>query len=428
MSTRNTAGAAGGPDLAFTPYDEQRAVLESDARFRVVAAGRRSGKTLMAGYETVRRALNGDPGWRGYWVGAEHKHADTAFRLIDNALPDELVVRRKMSPPRLIELPGDRVIEFHTAGGGALVSIGLDWVVCDEAGKDFPERSWTQELRPALSDRQGGAMFISTPDGRGWFHARYERGQSTDHDEWASWSWPTYRNPHVPDDEVDSARAGVPERIFRQEYLAEFVDESGGVFEALDERLFTAAYELDEHAGDGPYAHGWDFARHQDYFVGVVLDATGDVVHYHRSRGDAWPQIQGTIEKAATEYEGVVALDASRDNKIVADLAESIGGARVEPVKFSPKRKRELIEDLIATVEAGELSAPEIPQLRHELGVFEYDVTPSGNVRYDAPEGFHDDSVDALALARSQLDRLGALRARQEQRDDADNSSGVSYL
>ena len=426
MSTRSGPAGSAGPELAFDPYAEQADVLRSDARFKVVAAGRRSGKTLMAAYETVRRAIDADPGWRGYWVGAEHKHSDTAFRLIDSALPDALVERRKMSPPRLIELPGDRTLEFHTAGGGALVSIGLDWVVCDEAGKDFPERSWTQELRPALSDRQGDAMFISTPDGRGWFHARYERGQSEDHDEWASWSWPTYRNPHVPDEEVDSARAGVPERIFRQEYLAEFVDESGGVFDDLDRRLFTADYALDDYAGDGPYAHGWDFARHQDYFVGVVLDAAGDVVHYHRSQGDSWPTIQRTIETAAREYEGVVALDASRDNKIVADLAESIGHNRIEPVKFSPKRKRELVEDLIAAVEAGELSAPEIPQLRHELSIFEYDVTPSGTVRYNAPEGFHDDSVDALALARSQLDRLGTLRARQDANES--DSTGVSYL
>jgi len=137
------------------------------------------------------------------------------------------------------------------------------------------------------------------------------------------------------------------------------------------------------------------------FAVGVVLDADGDIVHYHRSQGDAWPQIQRTIERVAGEYSGPVALDASRDNKVVADLTDSLGRGRVEPVTFSPKRKRELIEDLIATVEAGELTAPDIPQLRHELEVFEYDVTPSGTVRYDAPGGFHDDSVDALALASS---------------------------
>ena len=133
--------------------------------------------------------------------------------------------------------------------------------------------------------------------------------------------------------------------------------------------------------------------------------------------------VQNRIESAAAEYDGIVAIDASRDNKIVADLADA--GLAIEPVKFSPKRKRELIEDLIARVEAGELTAPEIPQLHHEMGVFEYEVKPSGTVRYDAPEGFHDDTVDALALASSQLDRLGAVRQRQGGDDD---SGGISYL
>ena len=416
MSTRNATR------LKFEPYPEQHDVLESDARFRVVAAGRRSGKTLMAGFETVRRALASDGDWHGYWVGAEHRHADTGFQLIDNAVPDALTSERKMSPPRTIKFANGARVEFHTAGGGALVSIGLDWVVCDEAGKSFPERSWTQELRPALSDRNGEGMFISTPDGRGWFHDRYQRGQTGDYEDWASWSWATYANPHVDDSEVDDAKDGVPDRIFKQEYLAEFLDESGGVFEDLDERLFT----LDSEPADPtpPFAHGWDLARHEDYLVGIVLDADGRLVHFERSQGDAWPQIQTKIEQAAAEYDGIVAIDASRDNKLIADLSEA--GLPIEPVKFSPKRKRELVENLITRVENGELGAPEVEQLRHEMEVFEYDVTRGGSIRYDAPEGFHDDTVDALAMAADQLDRVAVMARRDNDGDDDDN--GVSYL
>ena len=412
-------------NLNFSPYDEQQQVLKSDARFRVVAAGRRSGKTLMAAFETARRALNAEGSWRGYWVGAEYHHCQTAFDILDSVLSDSVVDRKKHSPPREIELFNGATIEFHTASGGALVSMGLDWVVCDEAAKDFPERSWTQELRPALSDRAGEAMFISTPDGRGWFYDRFEHGRDESKPEWDSWCWSTYQNPHVPDGEIDSARGTMPDRVFRQEYEAEFVDESGGVFSKLDDRLFTESFTLEDIDGTEPFAHGWDLARHEDYLAGVVLDAEGRVVHFHRSQSDSWPAIQRTIEDAAAEYPGLVAVDASRDNKVVADLAESIGHNRVEPVKFSPKRKRELIEDLTASVEAGELTAPEIPQLRHELSIFEYDVTPSGSVRYDAPEGFHDDTVDALAMASSLRPQLGAVRQRQGGDDD---SGGISYL
>lgn len=412
-------------NLEFSPYEQQREVLDSDRRFRVACAGRRSGKTLLAVFETVSRAVEASSGWRGYWVGAEYSHAQTAFGVVDKVVPDRLTASRKRSPPFKIEFYNGAVLEFHSAGGGALVSIGLDWVVCDEAGKSFAKESWTQELRPALSDRGGEAMFISTPDGRGWFRKRWNYGQDAGRDDWESWRWTTWDNPYVPDEEIEKARETMPDRVFRQEYEAEFLDESGGVFEDLDERLFTIDARESANIGVPPFAHGWDLARHEDYFVGTVLDSQGQLVEFHRSQGDAWPQIQSRIERAAREYPGIVAVDASRDNKVVADLSDSIGEGRVEPVKFSPKRKKELIEGLVATIEAGELSAPEVAQLKHELSIFEYDVTPSGNVRYQAPEGFHDDCVDSLAMAADQLDDLRGLRKRNQRRE---GSSGTALI
>jgi hypothetical protein len=154
--------------------------------------------------------------------------------------------------------------------------------------------------------------------------------------------------------------------------------------------------------GEPPYATGVDFARHQDFRVILTLDAGGNIVYYDRDQHETWPQIHREVLTVADEYPGVVAVDASRDNKIVADLEGD--GVNVEPIKFSAKRKRELIENLIAAVEAGEVTSPEIETLRTEMSVFEFDVTRGGNVRYDAPEGFHDDTIDALAMAVDVMD------------------------
>jgi hypothetical protein len=298
-----------------------------------------------------------------------------------------------MSPPREVELTTGATIEFHTSSGGALVSIGLDWVVADEAGKDFPERSWTQELRPALSDRQGEAMFISTPDGRGWFHDMFQRGSSPDYPDVASWRWPTYANPHVPDDEVDDARDGIPERIFRQEYLAEFVDDSGGVF-AVDQN--SASYDMDDVGG--PYRAAVDLARSEDYLAIVVLGDGGRVAHLTRERDLSWPQIQRMVERVAGEFGGCpVAIDATRDNKVVSDLETA--GVDIRPVTFSAQRKQALVENLAAGIEAGEVTIPTGTILETELSIFEYTTTRAGNIRYGAPEGHHDDTVDALAMA-----------------------------
>jgi len=121
-----------------------------------------------------------------------------------------------------------------------------------------------------------------------------------------------------------------------------------------------------------------------------------------------------------------VTIDASRDNKLVADLEAA--GVRIEPFTFGGGKKQDLIENLIATVEAGELAAPEIPSLRSEMEVFEFDVTRAGNVRYDAPEGFHDDTIDSLALAvRGMADASGAATATAsvESEETESHDSGI---
>ena len=378
--------------VSLDPYDEQRAVLRSDARFRVVAAGRRTGKTTLAGAETACRMASGGADWMGYWIAPTHDIADTGFRLMTDALPDEVIASTKRSPPREIELVNGPRLGFRTVSGGANVSVGLDWVVIDEAAKNVPERTWTQELRPTLSDRDGSALFISTPDGQGWFHDWWHRGQSDDHPDVASWRWSTYANPHVPDSEVDAARTELPERIFEQEYLATFRDDTGGVFDPDPDE-----YDPDDVEGEAPYRTGVDLARSEDYLAIVTLDGAGRVVTIVRERNLSWPQIQTRVERVADRYPGPVAVDATRDNKVVADLETA--GLDVRPVTFTAQRKQALIENLAAALEAGEVTVPAETMLATELEVFEYETTRAGNVRYGAPEGHHDDLVDALAMA-----------------------------
>jgi len=400
-------------ELDFEPYDEQRDVLESDARFRVVAAGRRSGKTMLAGFETVRRALQSGGNWHGWWVTPGHSISETGFTLIDNALPDAVVAKRKSSPPFRHEFENGARLDYRTTDGDANVSVGLDWVVMDEAAKGIPERAWTQEIRPTLSDTDGDAMFISTPDGKGLFHDMWQRGQSDDHDDVASWRWATYANPHVPDEEVDAARTDIPDRIFRQEYLAEFLDDTGGVF---DVERASAEYQLPDGVqpapeANPPYRVAADLARSEDYLAIVGLGADGTVSHLTRERDMTWPQIQRRIESVAEAHGNpTVAIDATRDNKLVSDLEAD--GMDLEPVTFSAQRKQSLVENLAAGIEADEVTVPEHSMLATELGVFEFDTTRAGNVRYGAPEGHHDDTVDALAMAYDLTTGSGVATAR----------------
>jgi len=104
---------------------------------------------------------------------------------------------------------------------------GLDFVVLDECAYMKAE-AWTEALRPALSDRQGGALFISTPRGLNWFHALWLRGQDPTQSEWCSWRFKTSDNPFISPEEIEAARGDLLSRIFMQEYEANFLEDNPG--------------------------------------------------------------------------------------------------------------------------------------------------------------------------------------------------------
>ena len=382
----------------WEPHPGQRAVMDLDVRFRIVAAGRRWGKSVMAAHEALARALeeNGATVW---WVSPSYDQSnDFGFSKIKPLVSPDVLADEKRTKPRALEFHNGSRISFRSAEReDSLRGPGLDFLVIDEAGS-VPGRAWREELRPALSDTRGDMLAIGTPRGRNWFFDWYKRGQSTDRTDTASVRAPTSQNPHVAAEEIDDLREQMPERAFRQEHLAEFVDDSGGVFDGVREAV--AEYELPIPPADatGPFAIGVDFARLDDYTVVVVLDSEGRLVAFDRVRRVSWNQIQTRITDLAEEYTpSHVAVDATRDNKIVGDLEAA--GLAVEPVNFSAK-KTELIDNLALSLEGGELTlSPDAPELINELEVFEYDMTDGGRVRYSAPSGFHDDCVDALALA-----------------------------
>lgn len=375
----------------WEPHDKQRSFIDSDARFRVLNWGRRTGKNETAVIDCIKYALE-NPDATVWWVAPSYQQADDyGFERMVAKLPDALVRGEPtLSNPKEIELINGTIISFKSADKPEnLKGAGVDYVVIDEAAS-IPDRIWYEYLRPTLSDTLGEAVVISTPKGKDWFHELYHRADD-DPEVWASHAT-SYANPYVEDDEIDNVQ--VPERIFKQEYLAEFVDDAGVVFTDIP----VESYDYAEREGVEPYRIGVDYARHHDWTVIIALDADGYVVEMRRTQDVKWTAIQSEIERVYEQYPGPVAVDATRDNKITEDLEAS--GIPVDPVKFTTQRKRDMVEDLAAMLESNEIIIPESAgTLRRELEAYEYEVTARGNIKYQAPSHEHDDTVDSLAMA-----------------------------
>lgn len=375
-------------------HEGQQQVWDKRVRFRVLACGRRWGKTRLGSLMCIATALHGGRAW---WVAPSYPVASVGWRGV-KALAVQIPGAEIRHVDRLITLPGGGTVQVRSADNpDSLRGEGLDFVALDECAF-IKEAAWNEALRPALSDRQGKALFISTPKGRNWFWRLWSLGMSDDDPDWQAWRFPTGNNPYIPQSEVDAAQANLPERIFQQEYMAEFIDDAGGVFRRV---MAAATSEPREEAEqDHEYVFGIDWGKHQDFTVISVLDATDRrQVHLDRyNRIDYQTQIgrlQGLYKRFHPKT--IVAERNSMGEPLIEQLTRM--GMRVTPFTTTNASKQEAIDALALAFERDDLTILPDPTQIAELQAFEATRLPSGMLRYEAPEGMHDDTVIALALS-----------------------------
>jgi hypothetical protein len=205
----------------------QGQVFSSTARFRVLVAGRRFGKSYLSCIELLRGAIN-KPGETYFYCAPTYRMAkDIAWKLLKQLVPKQWLKSKNESDLKL-ELVNGSMIELKgTENAMALRGRSLSGVVLDEAAFMDPG-VWFEVLRPALADKQGWALFISTPEGTAsWFYDLWNYAEEEGGADWQRWSYTTIQGGNVPPEEVEAARSQLDPRTFRQEFEASFENLSG---------------------------------------------------------------------------------------------------------------------------------------------------------------------------------------------------------
>ena len=205
----------------------QGQVFNSKKRFRVLVAGRRFGKSYLSCIELLKAAIE-RPGETYFYCAPTYRMAkDIAWKVLKRLVP-QVWIKSKNESDLKIELINDSVIELKgTENAMALRGRSLAGVVLDEAAFMDPE-VWFEVIRPALADKQGWALFISTPDGTAsWFYDLWCYCQEDPTNDWKRWCFTTIEGGNVPKHEIEAARAGLDKRTFRQEFEASFENLSG---------------------------------------------------------------------------------------------------------------------------------------------------------------------------------------------------------
>ena len=361
-----------------TPHLNQKKILDAEKRFIVIMCGRRFGKSELSQILIIKEALNGG---QVAYITPTYGLAQVFFERLTKVLPFKSNISKLK-----IYCPNEGSIEFFT--GERLDNLRgrkFHLVIVDEAAfiPDL-EDGWNNSIRPTLTDYEGKAVFLSTPRGKNFFYSLFMKQGEND---WLSFKFSTYDNPHINPREIDEARIQLPEVVFEQEYMANPSENSANPFgNAFIKRCVKPI------SAQPIVCYGIDLAKSVDYTVIIGLDKNGNVAYFDRFQMD-WHNTKETIKRLPPAP--IVVDSTGVGDPILEDLLRE--GVNIEGLKFTSQSKQQLMEGLASAIQQGRIGFPE-GVIVDELDVFEYQFTSHG-VRYSAPSGFHDDTVMALALA-----------------------------
>ena len=390
---RNRARSKPAPALTLQPG--QLEILRHPARFKLAACGRRWGKTEVGKAAILTHAIH--HGHRCWWLAPTKAIANQVWRDLKDAVKDIADVEIS-NTERRIDLPNGGSIALRSAWRpDNLRGEGLDFVVLDEAAFIKP-RAWDEVIRPMLTTTRGGALFLSTPNGRNWFWKHFARGLDPAESEWKSFHFKTADNRLIAAAELESIRRSTPPHIWDAEYEAKFVAADCAVFRDVEEN--SAPQPYDQPQSGHAYIAGIDWGRSRDYTAITVLDATnGKMVALDRFNNASWEMQRQRLSAVVQRWKPQVVW--AEANSIGEPNIEALNraGLPIRPFYTTAKSKAPLIESLALALEREEITLLDDPVLINEFIDYRLERLQNGGYRYGAPPGQHDDTVIATALA-----------------------------
>ena len=216
-------------DLNFSLLPWQQEVFKDTARFKVVAAGRRCGKSRMAAITLLIEGLRCPQGSAVLYVSPTMGQSRQIIWDLLLDLGREVIQNSHVNNLDITLINGARIYVRGADRPDTLRGVSLTYAVLDEVADIKPE-AWEQVIRASLSDKKGRALFIGTPKGRNWFYDTFKLGENESDPDWKSWHFTTQDNPLIDPTEIESAKKTLSTFAFKQEYMASFSNAGSDVF------------------------------------------------------------------------------------------------------------------------------------------------------------------------------------------------------
>ena len=387
----------------FTPTKKQQEIIkactDNTTKYIIGCFGRQSGKSFTGQNLILKWALE-DNGSTSMWVSPVYSQAKKVFSELVNTIAETGLTKSVNKSELFIEFINGSVIYFRSGEReDTLRGYTLDYLVVDEAAY-IKDVVWSTVLRPTVLVKGKKVLFISTPKGRNWFYNIAIRGYGDENQQYKTFHATSFDTPFITKEELEEAKLSLPDSIYRQEIMAEFIEDGGEVFSSLSSACILTSYPP-QVAGEKYYG-GIDFGRQNDYTVLTILNSKGEVVDFYRERQKSWDIIVSEVVSKLKRWKPVAIAEV---NSIGDVLYENIRKQypAIQPFITNNDSKQNVIEDLIMGLNENKLILPTNElntDLYKELSVFTYEYSPkTRRVKYGAPSGFHDDTIISLALA-----------------------------
>ena len=378
----------------FTPYPKQREFiddfLDTEDLFGVVVAPRGSGKTLL-GINMLLFWLLDNPNAKAGWISPVYSQAKNVFDTITQSAKEIIEASNRMETT-ITFINGSSIKFLSGDSPDSIRGFRFKYLVIDEVAF-IKERTIDQVILPTLNPSGKKCLMISTPKGKNHFYNWFLK------EETVSMKFPLTECPYVKDELIQAAKQSLPHDIFRQEFLADFVDSSNDVFAGIDKVAVVGSFTRD---------------RKVDAFIGIDTGLTSDmsVLTCISPMGRVlWVESinNENINTIATRF-----LNVMNDYNIVGGYIETNGIGRAMFDLVQPKYKKvkgftttqdskmEMVRKLLADIETATVELPTIellPELHSEFGTYSYKMSSTGKLSFGHQPGAHDDYIDSLLLA-----------------------------
>ncbi len=215
--------------LNFQLLKWQQEVFKDPHRFKVVAAGRRCGKSRLSAVTLLIEALNCPEGSSVMYVAPTLGQARSIIWDLLHDLGRPVIKSSHVNNLEITLINGRKILVRGADNPDSLRGVSLVYLVMDEVAF-IKDEVWQKILRASLSDKKGRALFISTPSGRNWFYDIFKLGQEGTDEEWKSWHFTTADNETIDPKEIEAAKRSLSSFAFKQEYLSSFDTAGADVF------------------------------------------------------------------------------------------------------------------------------------------------------------------------------------------------------